>query len=310
MLAAREALLDAVVDLQTAMPASGPLPPGAPSYVGLCPAFALDLAGTARTYRNDCALIVDVGGNDFYVNNAGGAPVGRTLSHSAGPFTVEVPVVSTVAALIDVRGDDRYGDPLNPSKKLGVNGGASGLFLVQPAGFLFDGAGNDRYVGGSYGSTGGGSAGGYGHLVDVSGADSYTGGSGAGSTGGGHLFGVGLLVDGDGRDSFRGNNGAGGVGIGTLVSVGGSDTYTGGNGGGLLGVGLLLDRLGNDAYRSGSGAANGAGSAGLGLLLDQGGTDTYSDQALDVVTGMRCSGKGTDRTVAPKCAVGAQLDLP
>ena len=113
-----------------------------------------------------------------------------------------------------------------------------------------------------------------------------------------------------------GANGGGAVGTGMLISSGGSDSYVAGggvvNGGGFVGVGTLLDREGDDRYRASFGGANGGGDAGVGLLVDQGGTDTYYDrdrsQSGGIVT--RCAGAGRDRTFAPKCIVGAQMDRP
>lgn len=69
-----------------------------------------DLVGVPNTYAVDCPLIVDVGGNDTYTNNAGGVNGGA-------------------AAVIDLGGDDRYAG----NRASGANGGGS-----AGAGFLFD----------------------------------------------------------------------------------------------------------------------------------------------------------------------------
>ena len=305
ILAARTALTDAALGLDAALavptaPASTP-----PPTVNLCPLFAIDLAGAASRYATDCALIIDVGGNDVYRNNAGGAPAGARMG--------TVDVITTAAAVADFAGNDRYGNPLRPRGQ-GVNGGAVALFVPMTAGFLLDAAGIDYYVASSYGVNGGGSAGGLGYLVDAGGSDRYSGQT-SGVNGGGNVFGTGLLVDVGGVNVLTGSsggaNGGGALGVGTLLAAGGNDTYTvgSGNGGAFLGRGLLVDRGGNDTYRGLAGGVNGGGSAGVGLLLDQSGRDRYSDRDRTPETGP-CSGTGTDRTVVPKCLVGAQVDVP
>lgn len=301
ILVARNALLDASLTLQRAAAATSL---AAPPTVNMCPAFALDLVGSATRYPLSCALTIDVRGNDVYANNAGGAPVVLT-----DPL-----VLSPTAAAIDLSGADRYGTPARRFNS-SVNGAA-----IWGAGFLLDAAGSDVYTGEAYGVNGGGQFGGLGLLVDGAGNDTYTASHG-GVNGGGTLFGAGLLVDTGGRDVYSvragmGANGGGAVGAGMLISSGGHDSYVGGgdgvNGGGFLGVGALLDRDGNDRYRAALGGANGGGEGGVGLLLDQGGTDWYYDRDMSRLGGnvTRCPGSGRDRTVAPKCIVGAQLDLP
>lgn len=297
VLAARNALLDAVLQLDVALAAPEAALVATSASVALCPALALDLSGKNTTYSTDCALIVDVGGNDSYFNNAGGA------------------LAPLAAALIDLgAGADRYGDPARPRSH--ANGGAAGgILLFWAAGFLFDGGGDDQYAGASQGVNGGAEGNALGHLVDAGGNDTYTGGR-SGVNGGGSLFGSGLLVDAAGSDTYKatnsGVNGGGFAGAGTLVDGGGNDVYTGGglgvNGGAYAGTGLLLDGASNDAYTAGSPAVNGGATTGIGLLLDAAGTDTYADQDETGVTGP-CSGTGTDRTLVPKCVVGGQVDL-
>jgi len=121
-LAARADLLRAVAALRLAMPA--PVPDGA--VQDGCPALALDLAGQDSTYPTDCALIVDLGGNDHYRNNAGGT-AGGVL---AGGFAA--------AAVVDLAGDDTYGDPTR--ERLGVIGGGN-----TGVGLVVDDGGNDTY---------------------------------------------------------------------------------------------------------------------------------------------------------------------
>ena len=72
-----------------------------------------------NTYREDAALILDLGGDDLYLNNAGGTRPG-------------VPV----ALVIDWGGNDRYISAENFSQGAGVLG----------AGFLMDLGGDDTFV--------------------------------------------------------------------------------------------------------------------------------------------------------------------
>ena len=116
---ARESLLDAAMQLETAV-AAAPRSTAAASAVGPC---GFDLVGVANSYTVDCPVIIDVGGDDRYTNNAGGANGGG-------------------AALIDLAGNDAY-----TSTRSGANGGG-----VGGAGFLYDGGGQDTYSAGAVGT--------------------------------------------------------------------------------------------------------------------------------------------------------------
>lgn len=293
---AREAFLDTLVPLRAAL--------GHPDAVVRCAlvvplAFGLDLTGCDDTYADDVALLIDAGGNDTYLNNAGGA--GYAVPGQPGlcsyPFvdlnSVFVPnpdphFFDSAAALVDFgSGRDQHGDPAAP-RECGANGGST-----AGVGLSIDEGGDDQYVGGDSGANGAGDYG-TGFLLDVGGNDTYLG-------------------------ADFGANGAGVRGAGLLVDMAGNDTYVGGNqgangGGGLAGVGALIDAAGTDSYIAGREAVNGGGSdaifslvvpgPGVGLLLDAGGAgDSYFD------TTPRCNGSGVDRTVAPKCT-GAQVDWP
>lgn len=258
--AARGRMLDAVVALREAMgpvlSATGPCSP-----ITVPPAFSIDLDTCDNTYTEDIALLVDAAGNDTFFNNAGGS---NGFNDGAG-------------ALIDLSGDDRYGDPAAP-RSHGVNGGG-----YLGVGFLLDAEGSDIYTAGGHG-TNGGSHNGSGFLVDVAGSDTYT----AGDTGtnGGSCNGNGFLLDVAGNETYTAGwectNGGGAF----LVDVAGNDTYTAGsygtNGGGFSGLnGFLLDAAGNDTYIAGSGGTNGGGYIvdpyrGTGFLLDAAGNDTYT----------------------------------
>jgi hypothetical protein len=197
---ARESLLDAAMALDAAV-ATAPASTATPAAVGPC---AFDLVGVANTYAVDCQLLIDVGGDDRYTNNAGG---------SSG-----IP-----AALIDLAGNDSY----SPSSgRGGTNGGASG-----GAGFLYDGDGQDVYSAANTGTNGGGYFFGLGFLLDRgSGNDRYTAGQG-GTNGGGSSLGEGVLIDMGGSDSYTatyfGVNGGADSGVrGLLLDAGGTDTYS------------------------------------------------------------------------------------
>ena len=133
VLDARAGLLLAAVRLHEALPE--PVPGGL--VVDACPAFALDLAGVSNTYPIDCVLIIDLGGDDLYPNNAGGT--GRGPLPSPGLGLIGWPFNGfPAAAVLDFAGDDIYGDPENV--RTGVMGGGA-----YGAGILLDAAGDDSY---------------------------------------------------------------------------------------------------------------------------------------------------------------------
>lgn len=238
-----------------------------------------------NSYEKDAALIVDLGGDDNYRNNAGGG--------------MHVP--GRVALVLDCAGNDRY-----ESKKEGVQG--SGVLGV---GVLVDLAGDDSYLAGNL-SQGCGQMG-FGLLVDRAGKDKYDGG---GVVQGAGQFGIGLLQDDAGDDDFKATicaQGFGGpAGLGLLRDYKGNDKYFAGGKypdtvrdkskflsmsqgfgyglrhtgqteqGGLAivgfvmgGVGLLLEGAGDDVYDGGV-FSQGAGYwYALGMLADESGNDTY-----------------------------------
>lgn len=247
------------------------------------PLFQYDLSCKDTRYEEETALLVDLGGNDTYQNNAGG---GGGASDSD----------PRAALLVDQAGRDTYSpvDQRDASRdQVGLNGGA-----FEGSGFLFDRAGNDTYSStlevaaptdpGSKpviqaGVNGGGHRG-SGGLVDLAGNDTYlvhldTAGTGAidgnatAAVNGGAWLGSGALFDGTGNDTYRvlldrsdtlsaGVNGGAFEGQGFLADGSGNDTYAvvsppgtterafvGANGGGYLGSGTLTDGTGNDTYR-------------------------------------------------------------
>ncbi|MBN2289901.1 MAG: hypothetical protein JXQ83_11255 [Candidatus Glassbacteria bacterium] len=147
------------------------------------------------------------------------------------------------------------------------NDSYSGTFFL-----LLDPGGNDTYELG-------GVRHGVSLVVDCAGDDRY---SAADSFSlGAALCGVAWLEDLSGSDSYLGGSfsaGAAALGVGVLVDRGGDDTYRGMSfcqGAALFGLGLLLDLAGRDSYRldfCGQGAAVGPGRA---VLADLAGEDSY-----------------------------------
>ena len=253
-------------------------PPAATDAVDLWPVLRYDPGTTDGRYENDYALLVDAGGNDTYLNNAGGnlldvirGPRGA-LSAQPGPArgchrfqdlaTGDCVIAS--ALLIDSGGDDIYGqrqapDPLGD----GMCTADPVVLRIATAGTGFSGAGI---------------------LIDRAGDDHYLGKTL--TQGAGHLGGVGILYDdGTGDDSYlaiRNAQGLGIAGLGILRDNGGDDSYQwyqpraidpaatfqrGFSGG-------VIDELGkcDNLPR----AFQGVGLVhGVGVLYDGGGDDTY-----------------------------------
>lgn len=254
-------------------------------------------------YQEDAALILDLGGDDLYLNNAGGTRPGMSLS-----------------LVIDWGGDNHYISRENFSQGAGVMGGGflvdlgehatfSALDGSQGAGFwgvglLFHGNGRATYTARRY-CQGTGQMG-IGMLIGGRGSDHYTcsyGGQGLGLFGG-----AGLLADSAGDDSYqlgglepdfrdpkkstislgqgfgkglRSEEGLEGVpgGIGMLIDLQGSDKYSADyfaqGASYYYGLGILHDLSGDDQYISGR-YSQGAGiHYSAGVLIDQQGNDSY-----------------------------------
>ncbi len=262
-----------------------------------------------NVYGMDAALIIDLGGDDLYINNAG-APVYEIYKRAVSGIRYPTAVV------IDFEGDDRY----ISSRFAAV---ASGFFGL---GLILDMAGNDFYGGGQLSL--GASFFGMGCLMDMAGNDTYVcteGGQGCAFFGAACLFdgkgddlyqgakfvqgfggpmGLGQLHDLKGKDHYRagwkhgssyGTKGiyqacsqgvgwgfrkhaAGGIGI--LLDSGGDDIYEAGNfsqgTGYFLGLGVLRDNAGHDVYRGSRYCQGAAAHQGAGALLDFNGNDVYS----------------------------------
>ena len=161
--------------------------------------------------------------------------------------------------------------------------------LAGGLGFLFDEAGNDKYLGGVY-AQGVGYWFATGILMDLSGNDIYNAvyypqGSGI------HMA-SGMLYDEAGNDCYYSRNGPGqgaghDYGFGLLIDAAGDDAYSihGGNGLGISNsLGIFIDKQGNDRYerkepQNYGFAGFSRNSGGLGIFLDAGGEDLYPDSA-------------------------------
>ena len=304
-----------------AVPAEG-------SRLDLWPVLRVDPIGTDDTVGPDYMLNVDAGGDDTYVDNAGGnlidvraEPKGlaKGCSNPAYDLAAARCVISESLS-IDVAGNDTYGQMEAPEQ--GVDGLCTDDLLVRRVvtggagawgvGILIDGGGDDHYLGKSV-ALGAGHFGGTGILLDEGGNDHYTALRLA--EGFGTLGGTGVLHDRGGNDSYAyylprpkyagapdHSLGAGGA----LDTGGVCDGVSRWNlGSGFLGgVGLLVDDAGNDTYESAppakhepgaSGIIRDTGSMGFG---DGGGLGIFLDNAgHDVYTGM--PGRADGATVPP-----------
>ncbi|HLD36765.1 MAG TPA: PDZ domain-containing protein [Planctomycetota bacterium] len=119
-------------------------------------------------YQENAAIIIDIGGDDFYANQQGGSVY--ETGKPDQPFSI----------IIDFSGNDRYS-----SYRYGCQGAG-----VMGVGILYDGAGNDIYIAQDW-AQGSGLLG-VGILVDEDGEDSYKGQEYVQGAG---LFGIGILID-------------------------------------------------------------------------------------------------------------------
>ncbi|MBM3888572.1 MAG: hypothetical protein FJ388_05535, partial [Verrucomicrobia bacterium] len=243
-------------------------------------------------YRDDALLIVDPGGDDLYLNSAGGADGlnGRPIS-----------------IVIDLAGNDRYVAQAS-SLRTNDNGKLEacptfGRNFSQGCGFwgigiLLDCAGNDIYV--AQNCAQGAGLFGCGLLADLAGRDRYEADTMAQ---GAATFGLAALWDRAGDDGYRAGRFAQAVagvgGCGLLLEGEGNDTYyVGGKygdaerysahflslGQGFAigdrpfaagGVAILCDLAGNDSYYADIYGQGVSYWYSLGLLLDLAGNDTY-----------------------------------
>lgn len=256
-----------------------------------------------NTYQHDAALILDLGGDDLYLNNAGGTregmPVALVIDWEGNDRYISRQPFSQGAGLfgggilIDLGGDDTF-TALDGSQGTGIFGigmlsHGSGSSVFQARGFsqaaarmgvglLTNGTGNSVYACSRF-CQGLGLYGGAGVMIDDGGDDRYQLGGlkpdfrdpekATDSLGQGFGFGI--------RDDKGGANAAGGVGI--LIEHGGNDVYIGDyfaqGAAYFFGLGILDDRGGNDRYIAGR-YSQGAGiHSAVGVMLDRSGDDSY-----------------------------------
>jgi hypothetical protein len=227
-------------------------------------------------YSEDAALILDLGGDDLYLNNAGGTRPGMPVS-----------------VVIDFGGNDRYASAENISQGAGLLGG----------GFLLDFGGNDMFVS-LTGSQGAGFFG-MGLLYHGDGNAGFSAGRYSQGTG---QMGIGLMINRKGDSKYLCSYGGQGLGLfggtGILIDEEGNDYYqlggrepdfrdplratqSFGQGFGLGvrseknlnaapgGNGMLIDGKGNDTYVADYFAQGSSYYYGLGILDDRAGDDQY-----------------------------------
>jgi hypothetical protein len=230
----------------------------------------------AKIYADDAALILDLGGGNLYLNNAGGTRPGMP-----------------VALVINWGGHNHYISSENYSQGAGLLGG----------GFLIDLGGNALFVSRD-GSQGAGFWG-IGLLLHGDGGGIFSARKFSQATG---QMGIGLLISGRGDDRYSCSYGGQGLGLfggaGILVDEGGNDMYQLGGlepdfrdplrstvsmGQGFAngvrpergingvpgGLGVLIDEEGNDTYIADYFAQGAAYYYGLGILDDRAGDDRY-----------------------------------
>lgn len=238
---------------------------------------------TTYTATQDYFIIIDFEGNDFYMNCA------ATNSFS-NPLSV----------LIDLDGDDIYGNNNNEAPSISFGSGIFGY------GYLWDCKGNDIYAGKILSQAS--SFFGVGILIDENGNDKYNAIAISQAAG---IFGLSLLIDKAGDDyysTFIVSQGAGAYkGYGFLVDEDGNDKYfcnddtiiypsaqtakhnrslSQGCGMGYRGdmidghslpggIGRLLDLSGDDFYSAGVFAQGCGFWGGAGMLVDSSGNDKY-----------------------------------
>jgi hypothetical protein len=205
------------------------------------------IAGTGDDDHQDLeaqgvAVLIDLGGNDIYRNQAGTA---------RGKLGVSV--------IIDLAGDDTY----ESSTDVSIGAGFMGVGMIADLG------GNDRYLGTRM--TQGFGMAGVGLLIDFSGNDEYRAQQLAQGAG---FFGTGILFDGSGDDRYEARSHAQAVSIGGgsafLIDRSGNDLY--------FAKGLQPSGYGTPGTYEGWSQGAGVGlrylaSGGLAILHDGGGKD-------------------------------------
>ena len=237
-----------------------------------------------NVYRDDVALLIDLGGDDRYENAAGGAP-----------FSAEDGQVFPVSVNIDVAGDDLYTGssphPEAPETLLG-QGAAYGSRTV---GLLVDATGNDQYalvspperpgtsILGQATALGSAVAG----LFDLSGNDHYLARVNPGET-----------AESAGVQGYAVQSAAAVL----SDSGGGNDVYEADAGT------ALMDEGWNGAASPSAGAVGQgmAATASSAVVFDDGGTDSFLLRAAAMNHRLIAEADGSDPPLVPSAGVGGQ----
>jgi len=250
-------------------------------------------------YTQPLSMIIDLGGDDLYLNNAGAATLENKVSiiidlngndqYTATEEWAQGAGFMGFGLLIDCQGDDRY-----TAARLSQGCGVMGV------GHLIDLKGDDQYHGQEFHQ--GLAFWGYGTLIDCDGNDSYHGALFSQAVGG--TYGLGVLVDVSGNDLyfatgkykssyetngiFRGSSQGFGIGfrgiasggIGILLDLAGSDQFMAGNfsqgGGYFFGMGILKNAgTDSDVYVASRYGQGFSAHSAAGILIDDGGDDIY-----------------------------------
>lgn len=263
----------------------------------------------SNIYMEDAAVIIDLGGDDTYLNNSG-----SSVYESRGAEISRM--TSSVSIVIDVKGNDSYLSTRTGSMGSGIMGVGvlmdiegediySGSILSQGSGFLgigclvdlrgndlysaqeisqgaalfgsgalLDERGDDKYSGAKY-IQGFGGPGGRGLMLDISGNDLYRAGVKYGST-----YGTPGVYHTVAQGAGWGWRGKAGGGVGILQDITGDDIYIAGNfsqgTGYYLGLGVLMDEEGDDRYVGSRYCQGSAAHLAAGIILDRKGSDSYN----------------------------------
>jgi len=250
-------------------------------------------------YTQALNIIIDLGGDDLYLNNAGAATFENKVSiiidlkgndqYTATEEWAQGAGFMGFGLLIDCQGKDRY-----TAVRLAQGCGVMGI------GHLIDIMGEDQYHGQEFHQ--GLAFWGYGSLIDCNGNDSYHGALFSQAVGG--TYGLGMLIDLQGDDLyyatgkhkssyetdgiFRGSSQGFGIGfrgiasggIGILLDLAGSDQFMAGNfsqgGGYFFGMGILKNAgTESDVYIASRYGQGFSAHSAAGILIDDGGDDIY-----------------------------------
>ena len=216
----------------------------------------------------DVACVIDLGGNDTYLEGTVGVdrPVlliadlgGNDIYRGTKPG-IQGAALLGVSMLLDLQGDDVY-----EAQDLAQGSALAGV------GILIDYAGNDRYIG--IRRVQGNALGGIGIVIDRAGQDDYRAAMWAQGVGG--PLGFGMLDDLSGNDHYY----CGGMWRDSYYpETPGYEGWGQGVGGGIRqvasgGIGVILDGAGDDVYEFDYLSHGGGYWCGLGFARDFGGND-------------------------------------